>query len=275
MNKTFIKSLIYSFLTLSFAFFFFTSCSTDDKDPAIVFTSLEANKTQTYIESAITLNFSGTGYSDISVTSTNTAVKITKTSSTSYEISSTIATSANIVVALKNNSYNESKNITLNFYEHGIKNFNTVEGIKVDVDLSSKITTLLGEAENKTNSTDGLTEYWYYYTKGISFSITKLSSIVNQIDLYSSNYYYVNSANTQTSYTNYPYEIGNSWKINNSTTTMDMIVTQLGIPNTKGTSTTSSTNRYYQYSAQNIVFRFYSDSEDNYTGKKIIYFSVY
>ena len=93
--------------------------------------------------------------------------------------------------------------------------------------------------------------------------------------MYSNYYFNTNSSNVQTNYTNYPYEIGNSWKINNSSATMEMIVSKLGLPTIKGTSTTSLTNRYYQYSNERIVFRFFSDSEDNYTGKKIIYFAVY
>jgi hypothetical protein len=49
-----------------------------------------------------------------------------------YEIKSSIATSANIKVELSNNSFKEFKNITLNFYEHGVKDYTTVEGIKVN-----------------------------------------------------------------------------------------------------------------------------------------------
>lgn len=274
MRKSLNKSIFNSILSLSLVVFFLASCSADDKDPAVVFTSLDANKTETYTEGTIILNLAGTGYTDIIATSSNTTIKITKVASTIFEITSAKATQALVFVELKNNTNHEIKSITLNFYEHGVKDLNTVEGIKVNVDLSTKVTSLLGEPDIKTASTDGLSEYWRYASKGIMFTIIKSSLIVNQIDLFSSNYFFTNSANLQVSYTNYPYEIGNGWKINSSTT-MEMVVAQFGTPTIKGTSTTSTTNRFYQYSNQKIVFRFYSDSEDNYTGKKIILFSAY
>lgn len=272
MKKTFLKNRIPTILTLCLIMLF-ASCSSDE-DPAIVFTSLDANKTDVYIDEAITLNINGSGYKDANLVTTNDKIKITKVTNTIYEISSTEATSAKIHVILSNNTYKNTKNIDLTFAEHGVKNYDTVEGIKVNVDLSSKVLSLLGEPDSKTNSTDGLSEYWRYASKGIMFTITKSNSIVNQVDLFSSNYYYTNSANILVSYTNYPHEIGNGWKIN-STTTMDMVVTLLGVPTLKSTSVSSTTNRMYLYSTQKLVFRFYSDSEDNYTGKKIIYLSVF
>ena len=251
------------------------SCSSDNKDPTIFFTSLKANKEFVFTEDSIVLSIDGTGYTTISVTSTNPAITITKATSTSYEIKSSVATSAYIYVELTNNTNKEFKYITLNFYEHGVKDNTTVEGIKVNYDGSAKVLALLGEPDGKLDSSTGTLEYWNYGSKGLKLTITKSSSVVDQIDMYSSNYYYSNSSNVQTNYTNNPYEIGNSWKINNSSTTMDMIVSKLGLPTIKSTSTTSLTNRFYQYSTEKIVFRFYSDSEDNYTGKKIIYFAVY
>lgn len=148
--------------------------------------------------------------------------------------------------------------VTLNFYEHGVKDFNTAEGIKVNVDSSTKLLSLLGTPESKLDTSTGTSEYWVYNTKGLVFTIIKGSSIVDQIELFST----------------YPYEIGNNWKIN-SATTMDMVVTLLGLPSAKSSSTTSLTNRSYQYTTQRIVFFFQSDSEDNYNSKKITYFILY
>ncbi|WP_281297284.1 hypothetical protein [Flavobacterium limnophilum] len=272
MRKSLIHKVSTTLLTLIIVTLLSTSCSSDDeKDPIVVFTSLSANKTDAFIEETIVLNLEGTGFSDVNVASNNTSVKIIKVTPTIYEISSTVATSTNIYISLSNNTYKENKSISLNFCEHGVKNYKTVEGITVDTDKSSKVITLLGEPDTKTTSTDGLSEYWKYASKGLCFIITKSSLMVNQIEMFSSYYYHTNSANTQVLYTNYPHEIGNGWKINN-TTTMDTIITLLGIPTTKSSS---STNRMYQYSSQRIVFRFFSNSEDDYTGKKIIYFSVY
>jgi len=273
MKKPLIYKVSTTLLTLLIVTLLSTSCSSDnEKDPAVVFTSLSANKTNAFIEETIVLNLEGTGFSDVNVASNNTSVKIIKVTSTIYEISSTVATSTNIYVSLSNNTYKENKSISLNFCEHGVKNYKTVEGITVDTDKSSKVITLLGEPETKTTSTDGLSEYWIYASKGLCFIITKSSSMVNQIEMFSSYYYYTNSANTQVLYTNYPHEIGNGWKINNTNTTMDAIITLLGVPTTKNSF---NTNRMYQYSTQRIVFRFFSNSEDDYTGKRIMYFSVY
>lgn len=273
MRKSFLKNGTSTILTLCLVMLL-ASCSSDEKDPAVVFTSLDATKTLTFIEEPIILNLTGSGYKDINLTTSNTKIKITKVASLIYEISSTEATSAKIYAELSNNTYKETKNIDLAFVEHGVKNLNTVEGIKVNVDLSTKVLSLLGEPDTKSTSTDGLSEYWRYASKGLGLTVIKSSTIIDQIDMLSSYYYYTNSANTQISYTNYPYVIGSNWKIN-STTTMDLVVAQLGTPSLKSTSTTSTTNRAYLYSTQKIVFRFYSDSENDYTGKKIIYFSVY
>lgn len=273
MRKSFLKNGTRAILTLCLIMLL-AACSSDEKDPAIVFTSLEASKTLTFIEEPITLNLAGSGYKDVTLTTSNTKIKITKLASLVYEISSTEATSAKIYAELSNNTYKETKNIDLAFAEHGVKNLNTVEGIVVNTDKSPKVITLLGEPDSKTTSTDGLTEYWRYYSKGLGIIVVKTSTIVDQIDMLSSNYYYTNSSNIQVNYTNYPYQIGSGWKIN-STTTMDLVVAQLGNPTLKSTSTGSTTNRAYLYSTQKIVFRFYSDSEDNYTGKKIILVTVF
>lgn len=265
---------MYPILTLSLALFVLTSCSSDDKDPdpAVIFTSLDTNKKDVYTEEKITLNIDGSGYSDIEVSSSNTDIKITKVSTTIYEISSSKATIANIYVKLKNNTYNALKTVVVNFYEHGIKNFTTVEGIKVNVDLSSKIITLLGEPENKTvSTTNSNTEFWSYPSKGIVFAISKNTNLVDNINAYSSNFFTTLENGTKVYYKNYPYEIGNGWYINNPNTTMDAVITKLGTPLNKYSSTTdpTSTLRTYRFATQNMYLGFYSETEDNYTGKTI------
>jgi hypothetical protein len=272
MKKLTLKKVTTALFTLFITLIISTSCSSEDeKDPIVEFTSLNATKTEAFIEEAIILNLEGTGFTEVNLVSSNTSVKIIKVSSTIYQISSSAATNTTIYATLSNKTYKANKNISLNFYEHGVKNFKTVEGITVDTDKSAKVITLLGEPDAKITSTDGLSEYWNYHAKGLSFIIIKSSTIVNQADLYSSYYYFTNSANIKISFINYPYEIGNGWKINN-TTTMDAVITQLGTPSLKNNN---DVNILYQYSAQRIAFRFYSDSQDNYTGKKINYFSVY
>lgn len=268
---------LLSFATLSVVLLFAVSCSkTDVEDPAVVLTSVTASKTDLFTDQIATITLEGTGYTDAYLTCSNTKVKITKVASTVFEISATEATTALIYAELKNKTKNQIKTTTLTFAEHGVKNFNTVEGIKVNTDGSAKVVRLLGEPELKSTSTDKLTDYWTYFSKGIYIIINNNNSVVDQINLNSSNYYYTNpTTNVVTRYTDYGYEIGNGWKINNVATTMDLVVAKLGINYTKSTSPTSLTNRSYQYTTDRLVFNFYSDTEDDFTNKRIIRFSIY
>ena len=254
MRKSLIKKATTTLLTLFIATLLSTSCSSDEeKDPAVVFTSLSANKTDVFIEDIIVLNLEGTGYTDATLATSNTSVKITKVSSTIYEISSTVAATTNIYVALSNNTYKEHKSITLNFWEHGIKDFNTAEGIRSRIDKSTKVLNLLGEPTKKTTSTSELIEFWDYPSKGLSIAITKSTSVVNNINIYSSNYYITLENGTKLNYTNYPYEIGNGWKINNVNTTMDAVITKLGAATEKFSSTDpASTLRTYRFANQSM-----------------------
>ncbi|MGA9637697.1 hypothetical protein [Flavobacterium sp.] len=253
------------------------SCSSDEKkDPQVEFNDLTTSTTDQFIEDVVTINLEGTGYTEANLYSSNTKIKITKIATSVFEISSTVATTATITAELKNNSSNKTKSVTLNFVEHGVKDFNTVEGIKVDVDKSNKVVSLIGEPDYKINSTDGLTEYWIYLSKGLDVHIFKSTTVVTQIAMKSSNYFYTNSENITAFYTNYPYEIGNGWKINNAATTMDAIVDKFNSSITKsGLNTPPVSNIGYQYEKERLIFRFYSDSEDNYKDKKIIFFTIY
>lgn len=182
-----------------------------------------------------------------------------------------MAATANVFVTLSNKTNTESKNILLNFYEHGIKNFNIVEGIKVNLDSSSKVLNLLGEPEYKSTSTTGTIEYWSYHSKGVLFAILKSTNLVTNINAYSSNFYTTLENGTKVYYKNYPFEIGNDWYINNTNTIMDAVITKLGQPTNKYNSTTdpTSTFRTYRFAAQNMYIGFYGSTEDDYIGKTI------
>jgi hypothetical protein len=269
MRKSFLKNGTRTILTLCLVMLL-ASCSSDEKDPEVVFTNLEANKKDAFIEESITLNLEGTGFTDVNLASSNTSVKISKVSSTIYEISSSVATTTNIHVALSNSTNKASKSVTLNFHEHGIKNFNTAEGIRPNIDKSAKVLSLLGEPTQKSTSTSGLIEYWTYPSKGLSIAITKSSTVVNNINIYSSNYFIMLENGTKMYYTNYPYEIGNSWKINNVNTTMDMVITKLGAASEKfSSSDPASTLRTYRFASQNMYLGFFGATEDDYVGKTI------
>lgn len=275
MKTKLFNRITNSILALSLLLLTITSCSSDNPEPDIVFTNLTVSKTRGYIEDFIILDIEGTGYTNVSVSTIDPSTTVTKKSTTSYEISASKTTYANIKVDLTNGSKKESKNQTLNFYEHGVLNFDTVEGLKVDGSTTSFATTLLGEPDYKTEIGSGY-ESWKYLSKGISLSVNTTTSLIYNIDIYGSNYYYTNTDNIKTYYTTYPYEIGNGWKINNSATTMDMVVAKLGTPTLITSSISgSSLNVSYKYTlSKNLTFHFYSDSESNYTGKKIISFSI-
>jgi hypothetical protein len=265
-------------VVLPFCLFLFLcfSCSSDDKDPEVVFNSLNATKTVLYTEDKTTITIDGTGYTESSLTTSNPYVKITKVTSNTFEVSSTKGTTATIYAEIKNNSYNKMQSITLNFAEHGVVNFNTVEGITRITDKTDKILKLLGEPDDKIDLSSGQTTNWNYPKKGLTFIIDKMTSTVIGMSLYSSNFYYFNSNNTTISFYNYAYGLGNGWYINNLNTTMDMVVNKFGTPTGKSTSTSgSSTLRMYQFSSQRLTFRFYSDSEDNFAGKKIVNLIIY
>ncbi|WPR70986.1 hypothetical protein SLW70_13745 [Flavobacterium sp. NG2] len=266
-----------SLLSLSLLVILSVSCSSEDKDPAVVFTALTANKTDLFIEDAVTINLEGTGYTEANLFTSNTKIKINKITSSVFEITSSQATTATITAELKNNSNNQTKSVTINFAEHGVKNFKIVEGITVDVDKSGKLINLLGQPDYKVSIPDSNNiEAWLYLSKGLDVYISKTTNIITQIDVKSFYYYYTNSENIKTPYTTYPYEIGNGWKLNNSATTMDAVINKLNAPSIKTSSNTPPiSNIGYQYLTERLYFRFYSDSEDNYTGKKIIYFSIY
>lgn len=275
MRKSFLENGTRTILTLCLVMLL-ASCSSDDKDPEVVFTSLEASKKDAFIEETITLNLEGTGFTDVSLASSNTSVKISKVSSTIHEISSSVATTTNIHIVLSNNTNKANKSITLNFHEHGVKNFNTAEGIRPNIDKSSKVLSLLGEPTQKSTSSSGLIEYWIYPSKGISIAITKSSTVVNNINIYSSNYFINLENGSKLNYTNYPYEIGNGWKINNVNTTMDMVITKLGAASEKFSSTDpASTLRTYRFASQNMYLSFYGATEDDYSGKTIKAFVIY
>ncbi|MCG9793485.1 hypothetical protein [Flavobacterium algicola] len=260
-------------LSLGLAVLFLASCSSgEDAAPEVTFTAMTTNKTDVFIDQPITITVDGTGYTDVNLTSSNSKIKITKLSTTTYEVSSTAPTSAVVYAELKNNSSTKTKSVDVNFASHGILNFKTAEGITINVDTSDKILRLLGEAEVKTDLA-GTTpvENWEYPSKGISFIVIKSSKLVTVAKVNTSNFYALQTDGiTKVYYTKYPYEIGNEWKLDLATATMTQVIAKYGTDYTKSSSTTTTLRNYkYTIDSQKAYFYFYSDSEDDYTGKTI------
>ena len=264
-----------SLIILSFVLFFSISCTKTEvvaEDPAVVFTNMTASKTELFIDDVVTITVEGSGFTDANLTTSNSKIKITKLASTVFEISSKEALTAIIYAELKNKSKSQVKSTTINFSEHGVKNFNTVEGIKVNTDKTDKVLKLLGEPDFKSESTDGTFEFWRYTSKGFDFAIKKSSKNVESATLLSSNTI-ITIDNVNIRYTNYPYEIGNGWKINDSNTTMDLIVNKFGIPTRKTNSV--GTLFLYEYLSIKSLFYFNSASLDDFDKKVITRFVVY
>lgn len=81
---------------------FLAFCTPDEKDPIVVFTNIEASKTDAFIEEKIILTLGGTGFTNVNWACSNTSVKITKVTSSIYEIASSVAATANIDFVISN-----------------------------------------------------------------------------------------------------------------------------------------------------------------------------
>lgn len=133
----------------------------------------------------------------------------------------------------------------------------------------------MGEPNQKITAISGLDEYWLYPSKGLSITITKSTSVLASISAYSSNYYITQDNGTKEFYTNYPYEIGNGWKINNNYTTMDEVIDKLGVPSIKSSGSDPSIIKFYGFANKRMFIGFSGDTEDDYYGKLIQFFYIY
>lgn len=271
MKKTAIKNVFFSILTIFFLGLLATSCSKEE-DPPIVFNAILADKTDVFIGEKITLTLDATDFSNAEVSTSNPAVQIIKKTSSTYEISADRSASATIHVSLKNNADTKNKSIILSFNQHGVTNFKAVEGIAPKVDKSAKVLTLLGEPDYNSDTTDGIYEIWVYPEIGLSFFITKKTKIVYQIGVYSSSFSFTAKNNTAVGYKTYPYEIGNGWRLEDYNTPMNLVVDELGTPNSK---TSDGFYNNYGYYSKQTIFGFFSDDVNSYSGNYIASLIIY
>ncbi|WP_346881916.1 hypothetical protein [uncultured Algibacter sp.] len=270
--------LNYSFV-LTFIALFFIGCSSDDdskqdlENKLVIFKSLTTTKSLAFTEETITLDIDGENFTEILVSSNNPRVTITEVSSTTYTVKASEALNAIISVQLKNDTNIETESVTLDFFEHGVKDFKIVEGIEIDVDKTDKIIGLLGEPEGKADSTNGENEFWYYFSKGFSLWVRKSTGLVYDARVYGINWNRTID-DVEISGIGYPYEIGNSWNLPNAQLRMDDVISEFGDPISKfESSTPDSTLRWYVYN--DVVFFFFSDSIDNFAGRPVAYINVY
>lgn len=262
------------FFALTIITLFFSACSKDDdaiKDNPVVFKSLTASKEVSFIDESITLNIDGEEFTDVVITSSNPSITVSQVSSTTYTVSASKATKATISVQLKNNSYTEKESIALNFYEHGVIQYKFVEGIEIGVDKTDKIIALFGEPEAKEVPSTGNYDYWYYYSKGFSIVIHKTAKIAVDIRIYNEGWSRIMDDKI-VNFSVYPYSIVGAWNFSTAPVNMDAIVNLLGQPLSKHESTTDNL-KWYVY--KDVVFFFFSDSIDDYIGKKVTFMDIY
>jgi len=256
---------------------FFNSCSQDEEEiAAISFLELETSKTSVFSDESITVTINGLNYSDFNVDSNILSEKLTveKIAKNVVEISATEAVSGRVYVTLVNEKGDLSnvRNISVEFFEHGVVDGKTVEGIRIDKDKREKVISLLGEPDDIFVSSDSGYEYLYYLNLGVAFQLS--NNIVGSATLYSSNYFRTIDG-VKTYYVNYPYELPYGWKIRQ--TTMDTVIETLGVPDEKSSSldTNERVLRSYRFDSLRFWIRFYSEDENDYSGETIRSMSIY
>lgn len=251
----------------------------------MVFSGIEISQNFAFIEDVVSLNINASGYGEIEVTSNNSEiVSVTSVGDGIYEVSATEAVDVNIYVKLKDKNGDATgafKTANVTFCEHGVKNFDTVEGIKIDTDKSAKVIQVKGEPELKRDlfSDDvKVGEKWYYFSKGVYFSMQDIgdSKLVQSCCFYG----FTGSVTyDEVSYnvTKFPYEIGFSLKLSDNNSTMDTVVSELGSPSQKRDYSASTRNNSYLYTntTQSVRFYFLGDTAEDYAGQKIYAFIIY
>lgn len=284
------------FSTFLVVFFLCFSCSggddTEEPEKEITIselTTFSVDRIHQFISNQANLIIDVDDYSTIQVTSNNNNVVITKIDDLNYKITSTEVGSELISITVIDDKGNQLKgDRRLYFYEHGTRNYNTVEGIKIDTDTSISIFNLHGEPEGKTTSTTtGNTpityEYWYYFSKGFYFIVNKSSDTVIAMRIYGTTWSRtIDDIVKSGSF--YPYEIDGLSKLNSTNgLLMDEIIQKYGEPNTKSaSSSTLSTLKWYTYndlsnsipSNQYGYFYFFADDIDNYSNKRVLYLTI-
>lgn len=283
----------YNYLfTVLLSSFLFISCSEgtiNDLEETTngELTSFSVDKNSLFIEEKANLFIDKIeGYPTVEISSSNTNITITKVDEKNYTISSSEAGSALITITALDEKGNQLKGLRrLYFYEHGTTDYQTIEGISIDIDKTTKVLSLHGEPEGKTSFTSGQFEfeYWFYFSKGFRFKVLKSSNTVAGITLFNSTWSMQIDAVINTG-SIYPHPIdGMSSLENENGLMMDEVVKKYGTPNGNGLSSDSTSNlKWYIYNILNkndaniryAYFHFRSDDMDEYTDKNVLYVHI-
>lgn len=276
-----------SCLTLFLLITLIISCSSDDDDtsPAlyidngITVTNITLSKQTVFVNEIINFDFESEGHESITIAAEESDIAITTLSETSYEITSSTAVSGFIDVTLSRftatDTIIELQQVEVNFIDHGANLANsTVEGIQVG-DNTSQILIIHGEPEGIRISDSGFTETWYYFSKGISYTIdttvdvTALKEVIS-IRLFGLDWGIEIDGTIQNGVA-YPYDISNLGNFTDPEgLLMDSVIVEYDLP-AEEYKLSGGTSQTYGYSTNTTetFFSFISDDIEDYVGKNV------
>ena len=269
------KTKLITLLTIGLALI--TSCSSDEDATTeinpINIIEVTSSKEYAFIEESVVIAIQANGYSEIVVSSEDN-IDIEIINDTTYIVTSEERTEATIEVTLTNGDFTKSENIDIEFVEHGVIDFEIVEGLQIDIDTSDKLIDLLGEPYYKYSNNSNTEERWDYPDLGIRFEIKIDTEIVSEARLYSYNF---NRTFENENYTSgiYPYEISEGIKIENSQLTTNTVLENYGNSYLHSTLSNSETTHYFDYETEQVVFFYFADDIDDYSEKTVPYVTIY
>lgn len=251
----------------------FISCKEESIDNPIEIEEITTSKNIAFTEDNITLSIEGSGFDETTATTTNPNISIDKIDNSTFQISSTKNSKATISFTFSSGDFSEEEEINIQFVEHGVLNFNTVEGITPHTDSTDEILEILGEPDYKVSANDEKTiEFWDYTSLGLRFYITTSTSKVQTIRLYAQEFTRQHlPLNHYTSGT-YPYKIGLDLKITNPQASTTDVINTIGKNYVIGGSDDSY---YLDYRFINLVFHYFSDDVNQFSNKTIQYVTLY
>lgn len=212
-------------------------------------------------------------YKEVFIESENPNIEIEHIDKNNFYISSKNAVSDKITLKLSDKKTTEYKQLEVHFYDHGTKDLETIEGIKLK-DPSEKLLKLLGKP-NKIN--EGIkNQSWFYQDGEISFEINNTTQEVKRINIFGFlKSYQINNESTL-NYNKYKYNIADLGNFNHPDgIIMDTVVDKYGIPNIKKFNEGNKVEWYtYFLDNKKLIFHFSSDDINDYYGKKITFIAV-
>lgn len=269
------KHVIKIICSLTILLILFSCNNSSDKiKEEITFDNLILSKNNTFIEESISLTIEGSEFNTSFIESSSDKIIIEKKDETNYILSSNEAVNSSITINLSNGEEIKNKIVKVNFYNHGTKNFEIVEGLKIDNDYKEKVIELHGEPNIDTvlNNIEKL----YYYEKGFLVYINTNTNLVTGIELYGRAFRSTIEGNDNT-WNVYPYEIANIGSfLDVKNLLMNNVVDNLGIPQEWNKKSSSGVVSYtyndidkHADGAQKATFVFFGSEIDNYVDKQI------